>query len=85
MCDEAVLVFQRSAYTAVVRTTEGKSSLQKMASPANAGTPRNLTTMATTPARKTTIQHIDLLIHHKQDSVLLSKCILEVKHKLEMV
>lgn len=56
---DVLVALQRSAYTAVVRITEVKSPLQKMASPANAGTPRNLTTTATTPARKTTEQHIN--------------------------
>lgn len=78
-CDVSVIVsLQRIAYTAVVRTTEGKSPLQKIASPANAGIPRSLTTMATTPARKTTEQHIDLSISHMHDLIILNKSILDI-------
>ncbi len=74
----SVLVpLQMSVYTAVVRTTEGKPPPQKTLSPANAGTPRNLTTMATTPARKTT-EHQS--INHKQNLIIFNKCILEIKH-----
>lgn len=44
---------QRSAYIAAVRTTEGKSPPHKAVTPANVGTPRSLTTTATTPTRET--------------------------------
>lgn len=53
-----LVAFQRSVFTAVVKTTEEKSPPLKTASSVSAGTPRNLTTTATSPPRKTAEQHI---------------------------
>lgn len=49
---------QRTALSAAVRTTEEKPPPLKKASPASAGTPRNLKITATTLQRKTTLKYV---------------------------